>query len=187
MLLCAALGGVAIIVLLALAVADIERQRRIAARQEARIESLVGTATPDLTRLRDGLDGATPGVRSGLKRADRLVRALVEKRGPAAIAAAGDLARTLQRSNAIGNVDTLTRVTVDLLGVTQDLAAIARGTRDDADVLRVQTIRFKKRSLRVQRTTLAVLRRSLSVQEETLVRIRRIDTRLGGALDPTTG
>jgi hypothetical protein len=195
------------IALLALTLVDIERQRRIAARQEARVESLAGTARPELTRLREGLAKAQPGVRSGLRRADRLVRALLDHRGPSAIAAAGELARdltagnraaglidrgtdllvSLRRTDAVGDIDALTRLSAELLGVTQDLATIGRATRDDAEVLRVQTIRFKKRSLRIQRSTLRILRRSLAVQEETLVHARRIDDRLGGALDPTSG
>ncbi|MEA2180500.1 MAG: hypothetical protein QOG77_3797 [Solirubrobacteraceae bacterium] len=174
------------IALLTLNLVDIERQRRIAARQEGRVKTLIGAARPDLTRLRDGLDQATPSVRSGLRRADRLVRGLVEKRGPSAIAAAGELARSLQRSGAAGDVDTLIQITGRLLDVSYDLAAIGRGTRDDAEVLRVQTIRFKRRSLRIQRQTLRILQRSLAVQEETLVHARRIDERTGGALDPTS-
>ncbi|MEA2126784.1 MAG: hypothetical protein QOI80_3566, partial [Solirubrobacteraceae bacterium] len=56
------------IALLALTLVDIERQRRIAARQEARVESLAGTVRPDLARVRAGLRTGVPQVSAGLLR-----------------------------------------------------------------------------------------------------------------------
>jgi hypothetical protein len=202
------LGAVAttlMLALLALNLVDIERQRRIAARQEERVQSLAGQADAGLGDVRAGLKQGLPPVRAGLRRADGLVRALLEHRGPSAIAAAGELARDLttgnravalfdrgnellaelERSGAAGDVDTLARVVTELLET-------GRSTQADADVLRAQTIDFKRKSLAIQRETLAlqrealgVLHRSLAVQEETLEHARRIDERTGGAVDPT--
>jgi hypothetical protein len=202
------LGAVAttlMLALLALNLVDIERQRRIAARQEERAQSLAGRHDPDLGGLREGLDRGLPPVRAGLRRADGLVRALVRQDGPAAIAAAGELARDLtrgdravslidrgtdlvtelQRFDAPRDVNALVDLTAQVLAVSRELEAIARDTRVDADVLRVQTVDFKRKSLALQRRTLAILERSLAVQEEALEHVRRIDERTGGAVDPT--
>jgi hypothetical protein len=202
-----ALAITAMIMLLALTLVDIERQRRIAARQETRIESLIGSAQPDIADVRKGLQQGLPPLRNGLLRADGLVRALVRRDGPQAIAAAGELARDLtaghraaglvdrgtdllvqlQRSDAVGDVDTVAQATTELLALSRELAQIGRDTGEDVDVVRTQTIRFKRHSLRIQRATLAILRRSLTVQEETLVHARNIDRRTGGALEPASG
>jgi hypothetical protein len=193
------------IALLTLNLVDIERQRRIAARQEERAQSLAGQDDPNLRDLRAGLDRGLPPVREGLLRADRLVRALLGQRTPAAITAVGELARDLsrgdravtlfdrgtdllaelQRRDAPRDVDALVELTGQLLAVSREIEAIGRDTRDDADVLRTQTVDFKRKSLALQRRTLAILERSLAVQEETLVHVRRIDERTG-AIDPPT-
>jgi hypothetical protein len=200
-----AVATTVMIALLTLNLVDIERQRRIAARQEERAQSLAGQHAPDLSRLRDGLDRGLPTVRAGLQRADGLVRALVARHGPAAMAAAGELARDLtrgdravslvdrgtdlinelQRRDAPRDLDSLVDLTAQLLAVSRQIDAVSRDTSTDADVLRAQTIDFKRKSLAIQRETLAILRQSLA-QQETLVHARRIDERTGGAVDPTT-
>jgi hypothetical protein len=199
-----ALATTLMLALLTLNLVDIERQRRIAARQEARVETLVGQARPDFSRARRGLEQGLPPVKAGLRRADRLVRGLLGHGGPAAIEAAGELARDLtaghrasalvdrgnellvelQRSGAVDDVDVLPRLTAELLSVSRELAAIGRDTGADADVLRAQTIDFKRKSLAIQRQTLAILRESLAVQQETLVHARSLDRRTGGAITP---
>jgi hypothetical protein len=201
-----AVATTVLIALLALNLVDIERQRRIAARQEQRAKSLAGQADAGLGDVRAGLEHGLPPVRAGLRRADRLVRSLLGHGGPAAIEAAGELARdltaghrasalvdrgndllaALQRSDAVADVDLLPRLTVQLLAVTRELAALGRDTSLDADVLRAQTIDFKRKSLALQRETLVVLRRSLAIQEETLVHVRNLDRRTGGAIPPPT-
>jgi hypothetical protein len=196
-----AVATTVMIALLTLNLVDIERQRRIAARQEERAQSLAGQHAPDLSRLRESL----PPVRAGLRRADGLVRALVAHHGPAALAAAGELARDLtrgdravslidrgtdlvaelQRRDAPRDFDALVDLTSQLLAVSRQLEAVSRETSTDADVLRAQTIDFKRKSLAIQRETLGILRQSLAVQQETLQHARRIDERTGGAVPPT--
>jgi hypothetical protein len=202
------LGAVAttlMLALLALNLVDIERQRRIAARQEERAQSLAGQHDSDLTGLRRGLDQGLPPVRAGLRRADRLVRALLGHGTAAAVEAAGELARDLTRGDRtvslidrgtdlvteLQRIDTPRDVNV-LARIAAELLETGRATRADADVLRAQTVDFKRKSLALQRETIAIqretlgiLRRSLAVQEETLEHARRIDERTGGAVDPT--
>jgi hypothetical protein len=201
----AALAMTVMITLLALTLVDIERQRRIAARQEQRVKSLAGTAKPDIARVREGLEKGVPPLKAGLRRADKLVRALVHLDGPQAIAAAGELARdltaghraaglvdrgtdlivALRQSDVVGDINTVSEATTDLLSLSRELARIGYETGADVEVVKEQTIAFKRRSLGVQRRTLRILERSLAVQEETLVHVRNIDRRTG-ALDPTT-
>ena len=200
-----AVVAVLMIALLTLNLIDIERQRRIAARQEERAQSLAGQDDPNLRDLRASVDRGLPPVRAGLRRADRLVRGLLGDDTPEAIAAVGELARDLsrgdravtlfdrgtdlltelQRRDAPRDVDALVDLTAQLLAVSRELETIGRATADDADVLRAQTTDFKRKSLAIQRRTLAILERSLAVQEETLVHVRRIDERTG-AVDPPT-
>lgn len=170
------------LVLLGLQLITVERQRRIAARREGRArESIQAVEGQARAFLREGRD-AVPPVQAGLRRADRLVRALSRRHGPRAIAAAGELAQRLQNADLAGRVQIISRGTVETLTVARRLESIARETGIDVETLRAVTIRFQRRTLRLQRQSLAILQRSLAVQEETLVRIRRIDERTGGAL-----
>lgn len=183
-----ALATTVMIVLLTLNLVDIERQRRIAARQEERIQSLAGRHGADLGDLRRQLGAearklgrrAAP-VEDGLMRADRLVRALLSARSPQAIAR---LAR-----EAPPDLQTLVDLTGQLRDISDRIAGIADGTRQDVQATRsdVEATRSDlEQSLTIQRRTLAVLRQSLAIQRQTLEHTRRIDERTGGALVPTT-
>jgi hypothetical protein len=176
------LFGVVMIALLALNLVDIERQRRIAARQEGRTE-LVQRAVPQvLGKARR----AEPALVGGLTRADALVRRLRATGAAGAIAATGVLARDLERQpapQALAAAGSLAAHAqqAGLVGDVQALRGLAAELRD----LSVQLRDRFDRSLAIQEQTLAILRRSLGVQEQTLAHARSIDRRLGGGVTPT--
>ena len=95
--------GVALVGLLTLQLLDIERQRRVAARQEGRVKEALSLIAPEVDRARRALPAVTQGVKRvarGAKRADGLVRGLRGQDAPGAIAAAGALAKGLNRAGA---------------------------------------------------------------------------------------
>lgn len=180
----AGLMSVLMLGLLGLQLVTVERQRRIAARQEVRARlSLDAVREQAQALLRSGGEVA-PKVGAGLERADRLVRAFARADSPEAIAQAGELAERLQSADLAGRVELISESVVMLVAQSRDLEAIARETGTDVDVLRAETLEFQRETLGLQRETLGILQRSLTVQEETLVRIRRIDERTGGVLEP---
>lgn len=188
----AAIPTVLMIGLLALQLMTVERQRRIAARQEGRAKVSLEAVRDQGGELLRQSRGAVPELGTGLRRADRLVRAIARNDGPRAIAAAGELAERLQNADLAGRVEVIARAVVetvmvarDTLAVSRQIEAIARDTGADVETLRAVTIRFQRETLGLQRETLEILRRSLAVQEETLVRVRSIDERTG-ALVPTS-
>ncbi len=190
----AAVPTLMMIGLLALQLITVERQRRIAARQEGRARVSLQAITDQARRLQDG----APRLLGGLERADGLVRALARADSPEAIAEAGELAERLQDADLAGRVEILARATVETVAHVRDLEAIARESLDtardteavaretgsDVEVLKTQTLDFQRQTLAIQRETLALLRRSLEIQEELLVRVRNIDERTG-AVVPT--
>jgi hypothetical protein len=177
----AVLFGVTMIALLTLNLVDIERQRRIAARQEGRAK-LVQHAVPQvLGKARR----AEPALVGGLTRADALVRRLRATGAAGAIAATGTLARDLERLNAPQAIAAAGSLAAhaqqaDLVGDVQALRDVAGQLRD----LSVQLRGRFDHSLAIQQQTLTILRRSLTIQEQTLAHARSIDRRLGGGVTP---
>lgn len=173
--------------LLALQLVTVERQRRIAARQEGRARVSLNEIEQQARRARS----AAPGLLDGLRRADGLVRALARTDSPEAIAEAGRLAERLRTADLAGRVEIIARAVVetvervrDLEAIARDLEAVARDTGSDVEVLKAETLEFQREILAIQRETLAVLQRSQEIQEELLARVRSIDERTGGAVTP---
>jgi tetrahydromethanopterin S-methyltransferase subunit B len=160
----------------------VERQRRIAARQEQRVIMSLETVREQARELRRGVGGAAPQVLAGLERADGLVRGLARNDAPQAIAEAGRLAQRLQDADLAGRVEVLTRAVLETTERVRELEQITRDTRDDVELLTVETLEFQRETLGIQRELLALLRRSLEIQEELLVRVRSIDERTGGVV-----
>ena len=208
--LAACVFGVMVIALLGWLAYDIERSRRVAARQEGRIQAALRAVAPTARDTRT----AIPKLTRGLRRADGLVAGMTEQDAPGAIAAAGELARSLQRADSAGAIEDTGRLARTLTsgGRLEPLLAdasrlLARATRADlvGDVATTRRLTSDLRrlaarldaqvgtvvptlqtSLQVQAETRDLLRQSLGIQQETLVHARNLDRRIALLL-PATG
>lgn len=210
----AAVPTLLMIGLLAFQLITVERQRRIAVRQEQRVISILEAAKPQAEELRAAvpeLRELVPDLSSGLSRADDLVRAFARGDAPAALAAAGELAvdlttgdrariladrgnqllAQLQDGDTLGDVQQTAQAVVELLAVVRELQSLAIETSTDVHTLTDATVPFLNESLgiqrellSIQRETFTILRRSLAVQQETLRRVRNIDRRTGAVAPP---
>jgi hypothetical protein len=198
------LFGVLILLLLAWQAFDIERQRRVAARQEGRAKALIAALTPAAKQAK----AAGPHLAAGLGRADDLVRRLRATGSPAAIAAAGELARSLQTAGAPQAIDATGQLARALLSGDRITTLLDRAdalvqrvngldTPGDVEATRqlvgdVHEIARRmdatlSRSLDVQQQTLALVTQSLAIQRELLVHTRSLDRKLGGELPAAAG
>lgn len=184
----AGLAGLLLLALLALQLITIERQRRIAVRQEQRVLALLEAARPQAQRLRSEADELIPAVTMGLRRADDLVQAFAAQDVPAAIAAAGELAvdlttgdrariladrgnqllAQLQSGDTLGDVQVTSQSVLELVGITGDLRAITANTAEDVDTLTNATVPFVNESLGVQRQLLGIGQLTLESLQQTL-------------------
>ncbi len=189
----AAIPTLLMIGLLAMQLITVERQRRIAARQEVRArESLDYVRERGQSLLRRGGE-AIPRIGDGLARADRLVRELARTDSPEAIAEAGRLAQRLQDADLAGRVDLIAQavtmivdIAADIESLTREGVEVARETGSDVEVLKAETLRFQEETLNLQRELLAQFRESVAIQRETLERVRNIDERTGGVIPVAT-
>lgn len=202
--------AVVVIALLGWLAYDIERQRRIAARQEGRVLAALRAAAPVAKDART----AVPKLAGGLLRADRLVAGLAGQDAPGAIAAAGELARSLQRADSAGAIEDTGRLAraltgsgrlrplladadrllaranrADLVGdvaTTRRLTGELRRLAAHIDSLVATAVPTLQTSLAIQQETRDLLRQSLAVQQEALVHTRNLDRRIAILL-PATG
>lgn len=139
------------------------------------VRPLAREARPLVSELRPLAREARPALRDTRS----LVRELDRFQAPESIAAAGALAKQLDRgSRLIELIDRADRITSEL---------VARGTVEDIERAAEigEDVRTMTRELLgLQRDALGTLEQSLAIQQATLEHIRAIDGRTGGSRQP---
>ncbi|HEX2015509.1 MAG TPA: hypothetical protein VGN69_02360 [Solirubrobacteraceae bacterium] len=117
--------------------------------------------------------------------AARLLVGLSRSDAPGALAAAGALARSIDRHNPTGLIDAGRALLSEI--ADRNLLAKAQAAAEVAprlEGLQRRQIRLQLQSLAVQRATLRAQLRGLAVQEESLKHVASLDRRTGGQITP---
>jgi hypothetical protein len=192
--------GIAMLALLATQIVLLEDQRETVNTQRAIAQRQIHEALPVLEGaqplVRD-VRSAQPWLRAAGLRLDGLARATAPLVTDLRAARAGDAARaTIALADNLLHADLgrATRSVVRIAGVTDDLRAALRETRD-RDLLRRAAVaadsvpeieRMQREALRLQRETVAIQRRSHAILRQSLA-IQRTTAQHAASLDRKTG